>query len=491
MQYVNNWTIRIATLACTTCITELLSAQGDTIAPRSHYRNAAPVTLGKQRYFIDIVTGEDDRIRVSVNHKTLTSTTAVPWECNGGLDTNMAGALFASGLQLNPGGVGDGVITKMSFAESGGLAKVMIDQVMTYPGVDPVELRYISNASLQGLFVVDARGDRILFLPCQSGLPNPSSAITVANASTIPQLADCDLGSCVRFLPPDLGAGSTIGVGFDWGTSPRYDIVSSGSGFTVSSSALAEMVHDSPGRMSLPYPGQVFCSSDMTAGTIDVRDDSGALLHSLGVAPNAWVTLPYLASFETRPGRRHSISWSESNGSLFLFPTVQKSSLIATPHITPDRMLLPPVCRLGDAEYFVGAGVHTADPTGTLQCGLSIAFRSTADPIDAEGFLAPDLFLTFSVDPDAFVDSVGLNMPIPNDLALDGSVALFQMMFINSSTGAARTGIWGTTIAAKLPQTVSAAQVAASRAAFLSSLQAIHASKQLPGVNYQTFRSRF
>ncbi len=378
------------------------------------------------------------------------------WGVAGHVARSSDSTFVASGLSIDPStGVRSGHLTHWSLTDDGsGVPELTLGQEVVYPGVDPIAISVLHREDIGqgggGLFVVDAVGDRLLWVPVDaSGFPALSGIGVVADSSTIPELAEAGLATkaMVSGLAPGIGAR----VSFTSKLGTSYDVVESGASTwsvaLASGATTGPVLQDPLVFVSTLVPGQYYVPSTLAAGTLSLLDPDNSVLQTWNPTLDQWSAFPSEAEFDEKPGHRFSLRHDPTGLTSFVYPAVRHGTpWSGSSSFSVGRGEMPMLAWVGNDDFGHGVAVSTT-VSGAIQGVLHIAFRDPAgsDPV-VNGILTPAAAVQFSIDGLVCGDSLGLSVPISSDPGQVGLVALFQYLFVLPDLTLAWSDVFGTTI---------------------------------------------
>jgi hypothetical protein len=436
----------IATLAWTVCA-QVLSAQNGTDYLREHFRNLESVEHGQASYWLEIIGSSSGATARLIRDGSAVSTLAMPFHYNGGLALAHNGLVVAGGLRVSSTRVG--VLAHLEvFNGPSGSPQLRLLGSTDYAAFDPVVMKW--SVDMQGLFIVDGASDRLLYAPYQSGVFAPAlgSCETVATAQQIPALGDPCVGMTILLDDPEDVSGVSVCIDSVRNAELSWTAMRSTAGWTLSSAVPgnAGLALSRPVSVTQADPGSYFHSSDLPAGPVDLVDPFGVSLATFQSVSGTWMALPSRAEFAAYPGLGFRLRYSNSGLALNILPIHSVGTPVSVPLLTVGKGRTWPLARIGDEDF--GNGVPcTCTATAPLVFGASVAFRGSAgDPIDSLGFLEAQAFISGQADPSIMGESVGVNLPLPRDESLVGSVLLTQYLFLLPNGTVGRSDVFGTTI---------------------------------------------
>lgn len=429
------------------CLASVMGLLGD-VAPsqhgtdylREHFRNAGLMRVGGAQYRLELRGSPQGASAALLDlGGVVVSSLALPWHYNGGLAIIDADSVLAGGLRLSGSRVG--VMARLSVDSSGASPQLVLHSSLDYAGIDPVLMSVAKG--MDRVFIVDSVGNRLL--SAQSGvLPPPQASLAlVADSVAVPSLADRAVGAYMRLG----GAADSLSVQSWYGVDTGWGITTSGGSWIVQGLADQDVMWmTGPASLSLASPGQFWLPARYQGGLVNLMSPEGALLGSVNATPGAWNPVPTSVLFSASPGCKFQLLHPQTGASINLYPIHRSGVPISVPELTVERGRVWPNAILGNQEFGSGVGFNTAI-TAPFLCGASMAFRNqSGDPIDGQGFLTPEAFVVFAVDPSLMGETVGVALPLPANQAIDGEVILFQYLFLTPGGSLARSDVFGVTL---------------------------------------------
>lgn len=441
-------TMRTATQACAllALLTGALQAQHGTDYLREHFRNAAFAELEGVKYRVETNgSAQGAAMRLLSLDGTVLSTVSLPWHYEGGM-TVAGDQVLAGGLRL--GTSRTGVLGRVTISTSSGVASLSLSSHSDYATLDPVVIH--ADSTGKGVFIVDAVGNRLLH-GAVSGFPAQAGSFAVAaDALSMPLLADKAVGAYIRLAHADADHSETL-TALDvrsWqDSSAGYEVKSSATGWAVQTLGDAgAMWLSRSAAISVVDAGAYWLPSTLQTGTVNLLAPNGAIVTSVVANSGSWNAVPVSPLFSDMPGLQFRLEHAQTGRYVNVLPLHSVGNPTSVSQLTVERGRVWPNAVLGNHEFGSGVGISTT-ATQTFLVGASMAFRQpTGDPIDANGFLVPDAFVSFVVDPAVAGESVGLGLPLPSDQGLDGEVVLFQYLFLLPDQSLARSDVFGVTL---------------------------------------------
>lgn len=419
-------------------------AQHGTDYLREHFRNAAFATVAGTQYRVETAGAPQGAVMsLKTVDGTLLSTLVLPWHYEGGM-TVVGGTVYSGGLRLATTRIG--VLAVIAIDTTTTPESLRLASSVDYPGLDPVLLHVDEQET--GVFIVDGVGDRLMHGPL-AGFPGGVGGFSIiANSTSVSSLADKAVGAYLR-LSSDAGNHNGVALAItSWqDAAGGHRVERNSSGWTVQPlGGEKSMWLSSPAAISSASPGAFWVPAHYAASSVELLAPNGSVLSSAPALSGAWNAVPTHSLFSQQPGLPFRLRHVASGVHVNVMPIHRVGSPQGTASVAVEHGRVWPRAELGNLEFGSGVGYSTA-VTQQFVVGASMAFRGqNGDPVDANGFLVPEAFVSFTVDPALRGESVGLGLPLPADQGLDGQVLLFQYLFLMPDQSLARSDVFGTTL---------------------------------------------
>lgn len=362
----------------------------------------------------------------------------------------MRAYLFGSTSSTQNGSrVGGCVVLECSFSGQG-QPQMTLPLSLSYPTLDPCQVICLKGSSAFWLLDYGTRNIYCGQVPAYGGVPQPSSWVLAADASSIPALA-----SPMAAHYGDLGVGPNGKVTLDIAPLERlfyYEFaLVNGQPQCTAIPRTRHVDIEWPEFITGHDPITFHVGAQVAANSYEVRDFGGALIANGSVSANQPVVIPPLAAMWSEPGLPCTLSFPGTSYESTLRPSIRYGPAGSTnTAFTVGRAIYWPSPVRGDLKY--GSGVTlTTSLTGAVVGYLAVALRdgNGTDPVtyvSGSPLLSATATEQFTFNAQDVRNSVGRKFPIPNNSLWDGQVVLFQYWFLLPGGGVAVSEVFGSGI---------------------------------------------